>query len=97
MKGKTLIYSLFILLAIGYSHHFTTNGYTGALSAQTTDNNTTTSQKNIKKEKKKRMRESANADKSALKRHQDIQTKATRKRMKKHLKDTKKNVKNSHR
>lgn len=95
MTRKTLIYSLFILLAVGYSHHFTVNGYTGALFAQT--DNSTTSQKNIKKEKKKRMRESANADKAALKRHQDIQTKATRKRMKKHLKQTKKNVKNSHR
>jgi len=95
MKRKTLIYSLFILLAIGYSHHFTLNGYSGSLFAQT--DNSTTSQKNIKKEKKKRMRESANADRMASKRHMDIQTKATRKRMKKHLKQTKKNVQNSHR
>ncbi len=93
MKKATFLYSLVILLFVSYSQYFHNPYYTGASYAQ----DATTSQKNIKREKKKRMKEAAKADQSALKRHQDIQTKATRKRMKKHLKQTKKNVKNSHR
>ncbi len=95
MKGRSFLYILAILMFIGYSQYYANPGYSGSLYAQT--DGTTTSQKNIKKEKKKRMKEAADADRSALKRHQDIQTKATRKRMKKHLKQTKKNVKSSHR
>ncbi len=91
MNKRIILYALAILLFMGVSQTYTN---AGSLFAQ---DNTTTSQKNIKREKKKRMKESVNADRAALKRHQDIQTKATRKRMKKHLKETKKNVKNSHR
>lgn len=94
MKNRFFLYSLAILLFIGYSQNFSNTYYSGSLFAQ---DDLTTSKKNIKKEKKKRMKEGANAEKKALKRHQNIQTKATRKRMKKHLRDTKKNVKNSHR
>lgn len=95
MNRRIPIYALAILLFVGYSQVYMNTDSSGALYAQ--DDVTTTSQKNIKKEKKKRMKEANKADNAALKRHQDIQTKATRKRMKLHLKETKKNVKRSHR
>jgi len=94
MNSRSFIYSLIIVISISYSQLAMNTAYSGKLYAQ---DDASTSQKNIKREKKKRMKDSAKADRSALKRHQDIQTKATRKRMKKHLKQTKKNVKNSHR
>lgn len=52
----------------------------------------TESQRKLKKTKKKRMRDSRIAEKSAKGRHLSIQTKETRKRMKKHLKQTKKHI-----
>jgi|GEM_PF-6408652 len=52
----------------------------------------TESQRKLKKTKKKRMKDSRIAEKSAKKRHLSIQTKDTRKRMKKHLKKTKKHI-----
>ena len=93
MSQRIYVYAVAILLFIGYSQRYANPYYSGALYAQ----DATTSQKNIKKEKKKRMKEAIKADNSALKRHQDIQTKATRKRMKKHLKEAERNVKRSHR
>lgn len=93
MKAKLVIYSILILFFTGINRFVISNNYSGGLYAQ----DATTSQKNIKKEKRKRMREAAKADMAAFKRHHDIQTKATRKRMKKHLKEAKKNIKNSHR
>jgi hypothetical protein len=94
MRKTVFLYAWLILIGVGFSQYYANGPVSGGLYAQTDG---TTSQKNIKKEKKKRMREAANADRAALKRHQDIQTKATRKRMKKHLRQTKKNVQNSHR
>lgn len=93
MKKITLIYSFVFLFVLGYNQYFVNPHFSGGLYAQ----DATTSQKNIKKEKKKRMREAAKADMAALKRHGDIQTKATRKRMKQHLREAKKNIKRSHR
>jgi hypothetical protein len=95
MNKRFFVYVLAILLLMRYSQTFVNAHYSGFLFAQ--DVNTTASQKNIKREKKRRMKEAVKADNAALKRHHDIQTKATRKRMKTHLKQTKKNVKNSHR
>jgi len=93
MKAKIFIRSLVLVLSISFSQYYFQLHFSGSAYAQTDG----TSQKNIKKEKKKRMKDAYNADRGALKRHQDIQTKATRKRMKKHLKQTKKNVQNQHR
>ena len=95
MKKKTLLYSLAILLFIGYSQQFSNPYYSGTLYAQ--DDANTSSQRDIKRQKKKHMRDQAKADKASLKRHRDIQSKATRKRMRQHLRETKKNIKNSHR
>lgn len=52
----------------------------------------TESQKKLKKTKKMRMKESKRAENEGLKRHLSIQTKDTRKRMKKHKKQTKKHI-----
>lgn len=93
MKYTHIVYTIFILLFVGYSQNFVNPHYSGACYAQ----NETQAQKNVKKEKKKRMREQAKSDKASMNRHWDIQTKATRKRMKKHLRETKKNVKRNHR
>lgn len=94
MSKRTIFISIFILVFLGYSQYVSNTNFSGTAYAQDA---TTTSQKNIKREKKKRMREAAKADMAAFKRHHDIQTKATRKRMKQHLKETKKNIKRSHR
>lgn len=94
MRERTILYAITIVLFIGYSQQFANSYYSGFLFAQDV---VTISKKNIKKEKKKRMKDAANAEKASLKRHQDIQTEATRKRMKKHLKEANKNAKNSHR
>jgi len=92
MKTKVILYALSLMLAMGISRHVLTSS-SGGLYAQTE----TTSQKNLKKMQKKKLKDQIKMDKQALNRHKDIQTKATRKRMKQHLKQTKKNVKNSHR
>jgi len=93
MRIQQIIYSLLILVFIGYSQNFQNRYYSGAAYAQ----DDTPTQKNVKREKKKRMREQVKSDQASQKRHMDIQTKATRKRMKKHLKETEKNIRRSHR
>lgn len=94
MKKELFLYGCLILLFIGYSQQYMNPFYSNNLYAQS---DAGISQKNINREKKKKMRETIKEDKASLKRHQDIQTKATRNRMKKHLKQTKKNIKDSHR
>jgi hypothetical protein len=93
MRLKQFIYSFLLMAFIGYSQNFQNPYYSGAAYAQ----DDTPAQKNQKREKKKRMKEQVKADQAALNRHMDIQTKATRKRMKKHLMETKRNVKRNHR
>lgn len=93
MQVKQIIYTFLILVFIGYSQNFLNPYYSGVAYAQ----DDTPAQKNQKQEKKKRMKEQVKADQAALNRHMDIQTKATRKRMKKHLQEAKRNVKRSHR
>lgn len=93
MSKKVIFISFCMLLFLSYNQYVLHPNYSGAAYAQ----DASTSQKNIKREKKKRMRDAAKADMAAVKRHHDIQSKATRKRMKQHLKETKKNIKRSHR
>ncbi len=93
MRIKQFIYTLLIIAFIGFSQHFQNPYYSGAAYAQ----DDTPAQKNVKREKKKRMREQVKSDQASQKRHMGIQTKATRKRMKKHLKETEKNIRRSHR
>jgi hypothetical protein len=93
MQFKKIIYTFLILAFIGYSQNYLNPYYSGSVYAQ----DDTPAQKNQKKQKKKRMKEQVKTDQAALNRHMDIQSKATRKRMKKHLKDTERNIKRSHR
>lgn len=93
MRIKQFIYTALILAFIGYSQNFQNPNYSGTVYAQ----DDTPAQKNVKREKKKRMREQIKSDQASQKRHMDIQTKATRKRMKKHLKETERNIRRSHR
>ncbi len=93
MRPLNYLLAIIMMLFVGYSQNFVNPHYSGAIHAQ----NETKAQKNVKKEKKKRMREQAKNDKASMNRHWDIQTKATRKRMKKHLRETKKNVQRNHR
>lgn len=90
---KKICYVILILGVIGYSQNYLNPHYSGFAMAQ----DDTPAQKDQKKMKKKRMKENAKSDQAALNRHWDIQSKATRKRMKKHLKETKKNVQRNHR